>query len=163
MLNSFYVVFISSYGPDAPLSFSDRQVSGVPPSVCLSVQNGCPTLASDWSKCSTSPEPLVWNRQACQKFPLYVFRAIHNPTWQSWHLIGWYIFSFIFQNWFIRNHQTCHKYSPRGSEEVRLVFGVIWNPRLPKLWLVEIFGLFSRKTAKTWHLRNITWFQYFHC
>jgi hypothetical protein len=60
-------------------------------------------------------------------------------------LIGWDIFYFIFQKYFIWSHQTCHKSPSGGAEEVLFVFGVIWIPRWSPLasdwskhfWLIE--------------------------
>jgi len=91
------------------------------------------------------------------------FRVIQNPTWQPLSLIDRDLF--LPQNYIIWSHQTCRKFSSRGSEEVLLVFAVIRNPRWMPLLLIgwNIFYFFSRKTAcyNTRHSRNI--FQNIEC
>ena len=54
------------------------------------------------------------------------FSGLKNPTWPVRPLIA---LDILFLNYFIWSHQTCHKPSFRGSEEVLLFVGVMQNPR----------------------------------
>ena len=54
----------------------------------------------------------------------------HTKITHSITLIDRDIFYFIFQNYFIWSHQTFHRCSSEGSEEVLLLFGAIRNPKM---------------------------------
>ena len=98
-------------------------------------------LASDWTRYLHLPQDYyMWSHQACQKCSPEFKSNLAAPA------SDWLRYSDCFpQNYLIWSCQTCHKWSSRGSEEVLLLFGVIWNWRWPP-WSLT-FDFFSKKYA----------------
>ena len=101
----------------------------------LEIQDGCPGLwlAEIFRLHQNLPEMflLVSSRS------VVVFQSNSKSNMAVPASIGWDVFYFVFQNYFIWSHQTFHRCSCKGSEEVLLVFGI--QDGHPDLWLAETF------------------------